>query len=82
MGFKDSDEEEDRSEGHVDRGTQDSFGQEDGEDLQACRGSICCRVLDHYVEGFKGSTTISYRDQELVGSSINRFFVCSTRETT
>jgi hypothetical protein len=49
--------------------TQDSFGQEDGEDIQRWGGSIYHRVLDHYVEGFIGLTTISYKDWELVGTT-------------
>jgi hypothetical protein len=39
--------EEDCAEGHYDRGTQDSFDQEDGEDPHAWGGSVCYRVLDH-----------------------------------
>jgi hypothetical protein len=52
MGFKDSDGEEGCSEGHVDRSTQDTLSQEDGEDLQAWGSSIRRKVLDHYAEGF------------------------------
>jgi hypothetical protein len=74
--------EEGCSEGHVDRSTQDSFGQEDGEDIQTWGGSICHKVLDHYAEGFIGSTTVSDRDQELVGTTSTGFWVDSTRETT
>jgi hypothetical protein len=40
------------------------------------------RVLDHYVEGFRGSAIVSYRDQEFVGTTSTGFWVDSTRETT
>jgi hypothetical protein len=52
---------------YVDRGTQDSFSQEDGEDIQTWGGSICHRMLDHYSEGFRRSKTIPHRDQEFIG---------------
>jgi hypothetical protein len=38
-----------------------------GEDIQTLGGSICCRMLDHYSEGFRRSTTIPYKDQEFMG---------------
>jgi hypothetical protein len=31
------------------------------------------RVFDHYAEGFRGSTTVSYRDQEFVGMTSTGF---------
>jgi hypothetical protein len=62
--------------------TQDSFNQEDGEDIQTWGGSICCIMRDHYAEGFRGSTIISYRDREFVGMTSTSFWVNSTRETT
>jgi hypothetical protein len=40
------------------------------------------QVLDHYAKGFKGSTTVSYKDQEFVGMTSTGFWVDSTRETT
>jgi hypothetical protein len=57
MGFK----ERGFSERHVNRSTQDSFYQEDGEDIHTWGGSICRSMLDHYVEVFIGLATISYR---------------------
>jgi hypothetical protein len=51
MGFIDRDGEG-CSERYVDRSTQDSSNQEDGDDIQTWGGSLCRRVLDHYVEGF------------------------------
>jgi hypothetical protein len=48
MGFKDSDGKR----VVLNRSTQDSLSQEDGEELQAWGGIICRRVLDHYAEGF------------------------------
>jgi hypothetical protein len=49
--------------------TQDSFNQEDGENIQTWGGSICHRMLDHYSEGFERLTTIPYRDQEFIGTT-------------
>jgi hypothetical protein len=54
---------------YVDRSTQDIFRQEDGEDIETWGGSIFCRMLDHYLEGFRRSTTIPYRDQEFIGTT-------------
>jgi hypothetical protein len=59
--------EEGCSKRYVDRSTQDIFSQEDGEDIQIWGGSICCRMLDHCLEGFERSTAIPYRDQEFIG---------------
>jgi hypothetical protein len=59
--------EEGCSKRYVDRSTQDSFNQEDGEDIQTWGGSICCRMLDHYSEGFRRSTTVPYKDEEFIG---------------
>jgi hypothetical protein len=59
--------EEGCSKRYVDRSTQDSFSQEDGEDIQTWEGIICHTMLDHYSEGFIRSTIIPYIDQEFIG---------------
>jgi hypothetical protein len=56
--------------------------QKDGEDIHTWGGSICRRVLDNYVEGYKGSKTMSYTDHGLVGMTSTCFWVDSTRDTT
>jgi hypothetical protein len=45
-------------------------------------GSICCGVLDHFAEGFRGSVAVLDRDKELVGMASTRFWFNSTREAT
>jgi hypothetical protein len=61
--------EEGCSKRYVNRSTQDSFSQEDGEDIQTWGGSICHIMLDHYSKGFRRSTTVPYRDQEFIGTT-------------
>jgi hypothetical protein len=41
-----------------------------GEDIYTWGGSICRRMLDHYLEGFGRSTTIPYKDQEFIGTTL------------
>jgi hypothetical protein len=81
MGFKDSEGKRIVMRGMSTMSTLDNFDQEDGEDLQVWGCNVCCRVLDHYIEGFIWSSTISYRDQDLVGATSTGFWSDSTRET-
>jgi hypothetical protein len=82
MGFKDSDGKRVVLRGISTGAPKTVSSKEDGEALQAWGGNIFHRVLDHYAEGFRGSTAISDRDQELVGTTSIGFWFDSIRETT
>jgi hypothetical protein len=69
MGFRDQDGKKFVLRGMSTGAPRNSFSQEDGEDIQTWGGSICCRILDHYSEGFKRLTTIPHRDQEFIGTT-------------
>jgi hypothetical protein len=82
MGFRDCDGKKVVLRGMSTGSPQDSFGQEDGEDIHTWGDRIFPILLDHYMEGFIGLTIVSYRDQEFVGTTSTGFWVNSTKETT